>query len=196
VQTLSRILIAVPWIKLLAVTGSAAAYNSDRDSDIDIFVIAKTHRLWLTRGFVAALLKTMGIYTQKDNEAGKVCPNLFIDEEAFSWSEKDRSIFTAHEIALMHPIIDRNQTYLKFLRANNWIKDHFANISVSNEEIKSKNSRNGSRLVNLLEKFAAYLQQSYMKKKITSEVIDKHLIHFRKNDNTNWILESYKKLSK
>lgn len=192
----AEILKKIPWVKLLCVTGSAAAFNSDKESDIDIFVVAKTHRLWLTRGFVAAILKTMGMYIKKDSDPGKICPNLFIDEENFAWPTKDQSIFTAHEIVLMHPLVDRDQTYLKFLKANDWIKSYFANFNVHVGEMKTKKHRAGSKLVSLLEKIASTLQQKYMAKKRTNEVIGKHMIHFRKNDNTNWILESYKKLSK
>ena len=62
--------------------------------------------------------------------------------------------------------------------------------------MKTKKLSSGSRLVNLLEKIATKLQLKYIEKKRTNEVTNKHMIHFRKNDNTGWILESYKKLSK
>jgi predicted nucleotidyltransferase len=195
VHKVAKVLKSIPWIKMLAVTGSVAAYNSDKESDIDIFVVAKTHRLWLTRGFVAAILKAMNMYIRKDGDPGKICPNLFIDEEVFTWPEKDRSVFTAHEIVLMHPLINRDHTYFKFLRANSWVKSHFANFALHDEDIKTK-SRQGSRIVNLFEKLAAAIQLKYMEKKRTNEVIDKHIIHFRKNDHTKWVLDSYKKLSK
>ena len=196
VEKVIKVLKNIPWIKLLSVTGSVAAFNSDKGSDIDIFVVTKTHRLWLTRGFVAVILKAMGMYIRKDSDPGRICPNLFIDEEAFAWPNNDRSIFTAHEIILMHPLIDRDQTYLKFLRANDWVKSHFANFNLYTGGMKTKKLSSGSRLVNLLEKIATKLQLKYMEKKRTNEVTNKHMIHFRKNDNTGWILESYKKLSK
>ncbi len=196
VEEAIKVLKKIPWIKLLCVTGSVAAFNSDKEADIDIFVVAKTHRLWLTRGFVAAILKTMKMYVEKDYNSGRICPNLFIDEEAFAWPNNDRSIFTAHEIILMHPLMDRDQTYLKFLRANDWVKSHFANFNLYTGGMKTKKLSSGSRLVNLLEKIATTLQLKYMEKKRTNEVTNKHMIHFRKNDNTSWILESYKKLSK
>jgi predicted nucleotidyltransferase len=196
IHTIAKVLRKIPWIKMLCVTGSVAAYNADKESDIDIFVVAKTHRLWLTRGFIAAILKAMGMYIKKDSDPGRFCPNLFIDDTVLSWPEKDRSIYTAHEIVLMHPVIDRDHTYLKFLKANDWIRNHFANFELHHDEIKTKRRQTGSRIVNLFEKLAATLQQKYMARKRTNEVIDKHMIHFKKNDNTNWILTSYKKLTK
>ncbi len=194
-KLISKILNNIPWIKMLAVTGSAAAFNSDKEGDIDFFIIAQTHRLWLTRGFVTILLKVMGIYAQDGDRTGKVCPNLFIDEVGMTWPEEQRSIFTAHEIILMQPLIDRENTYFKFLQANDWIKEYFATFPILNrDQIKNRESKAG-RVINILEKIAAKKQLDYMSKKRTNEVIDKHLIHFKKNDNTSWIIDSYNELS-
>ncbi|HAI63061.1 TPA: hypothetical protein DCL89_02425, partial [candidate division WWE3 bacterium] len=50
---LIKFLGGIPWIKMIAVTGSLAAYNPEKDSDIDIMIITGKNRVWLTRGFVA-----------------------------------------------------------------------------------------------------------------------------------------------
>lgn len=188
----AKILKKIPWIKLLCVTGSVAAFNADKDADIDIFIVTKKHRLWLTRGFVATILKTLGIY-QKGSGPGKVCPNLLIDDETLEWPEKFRSIFTAHEIVLMHPLINRSNTYFDFLSANTWIKNYLGNFNFEHEKKPTGDQLGTSRIVNVLEKLAQYLQLKYMKPKRTNEIIEKHMLHFRKNDNTSWIIESYKK---
>lgn len=197
IKFISKFLAAVPWIKMLAVTGSAAAYNSDRESDIDIFVVTETHRMWLVRGFVSLLLKVMGAYAQNGTGPNKVCPNLFIDEEAMQWPDDQRSIFTAHEIILMHPLIDRDNTYFKFLYANKWVTEYVGDFCTDwfiCENLASKTHQR-SRLVNLLEKLAQKMQLNYMKKKRTNEIISDHMIHFKKNDNTGWILKEYSNLS-
>lgn len=196
-RVISRVLSAIPWIKMLCVTGSAAAFNSDRESDIDIFVVAKTHRLWLTRGFVSLLLKVMNVYAQAGIGPNKVCPNLFIDEEVLDWPTDQRSVFVAHEIALMHPLINRGNTYFKFVAGNNWVNEYFCNFAFDWEHKGNDVKRQkGSRLVNLLEKMAKKFQLDYMKKKRTNEVIEDHMIHFKKNDNTKWILDEFAKLGR
>lgn len=183
----------IPWIKCLCVTGSIAAYNADKAADIDVFIITKTHRLWLTRGFASLILRILNVYALGGYGPGKICPNLFIDDQQLEWPKEQRSIFTAHEILLMQPIIDRDNTYLKFIHANKWVKDYFGNFENNFEFIKNKDY-NGNRFVNLLEKIAMLLQLFYMKKKRTNEIVTKHMIHFKKNDNTAWILEGYEKL--
>ena len=184
----------IPWIRLLAITGSVAAYNTDKNSDIDVFIITTKNRLWLTRGFVAATLKILGIYITRDADPGKICPNLLIDETALAWPDKERSVFTAHEIVLMQPLINKGNAYFAFLKANTWVKNYFPNFQVDTE-FTSKKSGAESKLVDLLEKLAMRAQTYYMKKKKTSEVTKPHMIHFKKNDNSGWILEGYNKLA-
>jgi len=41
----------IPWVKMVAITGSLAAYNPEKDSDIDMMIITKQNRVWITRGF-------------------------------------------------------------------------------------------------------------------------------------------------
>ncbi len=190
---ISRILRQIPWVKLIAVTGSAAAFNADRDDDIDFFIIAQNHRLWLTRGFVTVLLKITGLYAQNGQGPGKICPNLYIDDTALEWPVDQRSIFTAHEIVMMHPLVDKEQTYLKFLAANSWIKDYFADFRIY-ETPDTTHSPYGNRVLNVFEKLAMTSQTKYMNSKRTNEIIDKHVLHFKKNDNTSWILEKFTEL--
>jgi hypothetical protein len=192
-KKLASLLSRIPWVMFIGVTGSTAAYNAEKEDDIDFFIIAKTHRLWLTRGFVTLILKIVNKYAQYGKGPGKVCPNLYIDMEVFEWPEDQRSIFTAHEIMLMHPLVNKENTYFKFLKANDWIRQYFAHFPIS--EVSTKKQNEGSRLINLFEKIAQQFQLKYMQNKRTNEVITPHMLHFKKNDNTNWITDKFKELS-
>jgi predicted nucleotidyltransferase len=181
----------IPWIKLLGVTGSVAAYNADKRSDIDIFIITSKNRLWLTRGFTALLLKIVNAYVRVDAEPGKICPNLFIDESYLTWPPEKRNVYTAHEICMLQPIFQRDDAYFRFLKANDWVKKYFPNFVLDYPEafkVKSKKS-----IVDEIEKYVMGLQISYMRKKKTKEITEKHIIHFNKHDNGPRILEAFKK---
>ncbi|MFZ5424439.1 MAG: hypothetical protein ACOZAO_01440 [Patescibacteria group bacterium] len=184
----------IPWIKLLAVTGSVAAYNATEQDDIDVFIVTKKNRLWLSRFFVVLLLKAFDMYRTDKAPAGKVCPNIFIDDLNLKWKEKGRNLYVAHEIILMRPIIDRDNTYFKFMRANSWVMEHFGNFSISipTRFTSSKDTTSGT--LNLLEDFLRKFQLWYMKSSQTNEVTTKHMIHFNKNDNTDMVLTTYNKI--
>jgi hypothetical protein len=196
-----RLLEKIPWIKFVGVTGSVAAYNSNPQSDIDIFVITEKNRLWLTRGLVATIIKILGKYPthKKEKDGGKICPNLFIDTEAIEWPLSKRNLHIAHDIVLMQPLIDKESTYFKFLKANSWALNYFPNITVNlDEALKDKQTTKTKKswLLNIIENFAQKSQIIYMGKKKSVETTLKHIAHFNKFDNTNRILTSYQKLLK
>lgn len=182
---------AIPWIKMLAVTGSVAACNSEKESDLDVFIVTAKKRIWLTRGFVAVLLKIVGAYPRQKTPFIKICPNLFVDERNLTWQKKKQTIYTAHEILLMQPIYDKDETYFKFLKSNEWAFKNFVNFRVTFPN-KFTSGTKGSRLMDVLEKIAMHAQLKLMKQKKTNEVTTNNFIHFNKNDNSDWINQSYK----
>lgn len=186
-----KVLGGVPWVKMVGVTGSVAAYNADREADMDIFIISQKGRLWLTRGFCLLFLKLLRKYPKKGHEKGKICPNLLIDETKLEWPREKHSIFTAHEVCMMQPVYNKDNTYLKFLHSNEWAFANFKNYKVDLTKKLVTHTLRTSKLVDLLEKWAMKMQYNYMKKKMTGEIVQKSFIHFNKNDNAPEILNTY-----
>lgn len=185
----------IPWIKLVGVTGSVAAYNADKGADIDLMVISKKNRLWLTRLFVAIMLKISNLYVRTDSEPGKFCPNIFISEEELEWPKDSQNIYTAHEVAIMQPVVDKNNSYFDFIKSNDWIKKYLPNIDIYKDTVNKKKDIK-SHAFNFVEFLAQVIQLGYMKNKKTNEITTSKLIHFRKNDNSKWILENFNKTKK
>ncbi len=186
---LLRFLGGIPWIKMIAVTGSLAAYNPEKDSDVDLLIITGKNRVWLTRGFVASILKILKKHPEYDGQPGSFCTNLFLDETKMAWDRDRRNIFVASDIVMMQPVVDRSDTYLQFMKENSWVSEYFPNFKISYPtKVKRKSS---GILLNALEKIAKRSQMVYMKKKVTTEVLKSHIIHFNKNDNSPRIMEAY-----
>ncbi len=180
----------IPWIKMIALTGPLAAYNPGKKGDIDIFVIAKKNRLWLTRAFIVFYLKASKNYRTDKDPNNKVCPNLLISEENLEWKKDKRNLFIASEIVRMQPILNKSNTYERFLEANRWIQNFFPNFKFTKVDFRPKFNPS---LLNLLEKWAFRLQKGYMQKKITSEKVTPSKIHFNKNDISSDIMQRFKK---
>ncbi len=184
----------IPWIKMLCVTGSVAAFNTGKDSDIDVFVVAKANRLWLTRGFLFLILKIIGKLRGDKNSAGKICPNLLVDEKNMEWPASKQNIHVAHDIVLMRPVINRDETYFKFVKSNKWVFDYIASFKCTFSGLKDGKKQRGSLILDILENLAMFMQVGYMRRRKTKEVTKKHFIHFRRDDNTKWILDKFEKL--
>ncbi len=190
-KRITRYLSKIPWIKFVGVSGSVAAFNGAKNEDIDIVVICKNKRLWLTRGFLFVVLIILGqLRTDKDPKR-KICPNILLDERNLSWSKKRRNIYTAHEVVMLYPLMDRDNTYHRFLKSNEWIFSHFGNFHIDlarTAPIKKTNNI----VLDALENLAYKWQLKYMKEKITTEITKKDIIHFNREDVMGDILESYK----
>ena len=184
-----NILGLVPWVKLIGVTGTAAAYNVSKSDDIDVFIVTQVGRVWVTRFFVVLLLKVLGKYRTDKAPEGKICPNIFIDDSGLEWNEKAQNLYVAHEILKMIPVINKNDTYFKFIRSNKWVFKYLNRAFIHG--VDSELKKRGESLVDLLESILMKYQIWYMRKRKTNEVTSKSFIHFNRVDNTNRILDKY-----
>ncbi len=168
------ILSFLPTVKMIGITGSLAMENSNEESDIDLIIITSAGNMWTTRLFAYLLICLFRIqkrsptdHSQKD----KLCLNMWLDESDLVWSKKDRNLYTAHEVAQIVPLINKNKTYEKFLMQNKWILNFWPN-SVKFENWKfNENWQMKIDKFNFLEKVCYWIQKKYMEKKITREII-------------------------
>lgn len=121
-----------PWVRLVSLTGALAVGNADEKADVDLMVVTSRGRLWLTRIALFAFLSLVGL-KRKDNPEGplgKICINLWCDEENMSVNKEDQDLVVAHEIAQMKPLVDKGQTYERFVEANLWLKKFLPNWKI------------------------------------------------------------------
>jgi D-beta-D-heptose 7-phosphate kinase/D-beta-D-heptose 1-phosphate adenosyltransferase len=166
----SRILSFLPGIRMVAVTGSLAMQNSSEKSDIDLMIITKKGSLWTTRLLSYLLLNVMRLALRRPNDGNqkdKLCLNMWIDESDMVWLKKDRNLYTAHEIAQIVPLINKDKTYEKFLFQNKWILSYWPSAVV----IKKLKVEKPQVRIGLLERIAYNIQLNHMKSRITREVI-------------------------
>jgi hypothetical protein len=81
----ARLIRIIPWIQLVGISGSLAMRNAEKIDDIDLFVVTKANRVWLTRIFSALILELLGERRSRSasekESAGKICLNLLISED-------------------------------------------------------------------------------------------------------------------
>lgn len=186
----SRIISYIPTVKMVAVTGSLAMMNSGKNSDIDLMIVTKKGTLWTTRLFVYALLLTTRYSLRRpfdSNQMDALCLNIWLDESDMVWSKSDRNVYTGHEIAQIVPLINKNNTYEKFLWKNKWILSYWPNsvrVQSTKYRVQSKNllSTLYYVLCTVLEPVSYWLQYQYMKSKLTRETVTKTRALFHPQD--------------
>jgi hypothetical protein len=123
----------IPTIKMVAITGALSMNNAQKEDDIDLLIISAKDRLWLTRALTVLLTELVASRRRPgDPPAGrrirdKICLNMFLDETHLLIPEKERNLFTAHEICQLKLLWEKDNTYQRFMMQNQWVKKYLAN---------------------------------------------------------------------
>ncbi len=183
---------SIPWVKMLALTGSVAAFNAKENDDLDILIVTQKNRVWLTRLFVTCILIIANKYPRTETK-NKLCPNIYLSENALKWDKRGRNYYTANEVVLLQPYFYKDNIYFSFLQKNDWAKKYLCNYPFEKTSVQRSTNKN-SLLIDKLEYVLYKLQTKYMRKRQTTEHVSKDIIHFNKNDSTNIVLHKYTKL--
>ncbi len=129
-QRICYLLKVIPFVRLIAACNTMAIHDIKPTSDIDVFIIVKSGRIWLTRFLITTLVGIIGQWRHKDNIANKICLSFYTTDtnlNFYNLSKKPYDIYLIYWIALVVPLLDRG-IYNKFMQANNWIKESLPNL--------------------------------------------------------------------
>ena len=113
-----RIIASLPFVRMVAVTGSLAMNNTDEGRDVDYMIVTAPGRLWTCRALsllVARFAKLEGV---------SLCPNYLVTTHVLEFNE--RSLYVAHELSQMIPLSGMD-VYHEMLRRNEWMADYLPN---------------------------------------------------------------------
>ena len=117
-----RAVATLPWVRLVAVSGSLAVGAAEDEADVDLFIVALDGRVWLTRALTIALGKVAARAERR--RAPWLCPNYILAATSLALPERD--LFTARELAQLVPIHGPD-AYRELLAANSWYRDVLPN---------------------------------------------------------------------
>jgi hypothetical protein len=132
-----KILRFVPFLRMAALNGSIVRGQENKESDIDILIIARAGRLYICRFFAILFIHFSGWRRHGRKIAGRICLNCFL-------SNKDLSIFpenkkSASKVAKAYkyliPLVDDGSAK-KFFKTNAWFDDFKINGASHCELIK------------------------------------------------------------
>lgn len=185
----STYLSKIPTVLFVGVSGSVAVRNATKEADIDLMIITRSHSLWITRLLVIGLVHFVGrkravkVRIAPDT----ICTNMWVTESTLELTKKN--LFTAREIVQMKVLIDKKNTYAKFLYANKWVYQYFPNAG---SQIQTTSSMSVLSWVYVLPNILAYVvQRLYMHNKITTEIVTLQYAAFHPKDITRAVLKTY-----
>lgn len=157
-----------PSILAIFVTGSLAAQNPKKTDDLDLLIITHNNTLWTTRLFLTPYLDIVGKRRTPSVKSlnNKLCLNLYLTPKSLTLPKNSRNLYTAHELILAKPLLNRHNTHSQLLSQNSWLKNFLPNFPFKNTPPKKYPSP-----LNPLEPLAYLVQRLYMHRKITNEHI-------------------------
>lgn len=190
-QKAARFISYIPTIQFIGISGGLAMHDVEREDDIDFFIIVKHKTLYISRVWILGLLQILKLRrTRLDkNPADKICVNFMLDEKNLNFPKDKRDIYIAHEIVQVKPLFERDNTYGKFLKANNWTKKFFPNPQPQNSYLLQKSTtRDIFKTFIFILKFSPFanllkwVQIRYLQKHQTIEKVTDYAIAFHPND--------------
>jgi hypothetical protein len=122
-----RLMASLPFVRMVAVTGSLAMDNApSAQDDVDLLIVAARDRVWLARGLltqVVHLARLLGV---------EFCLNYITAEHRLQLGKP--SLFAAHELAQMVPLFGR-EAYQRLLDSNAWFLGYLPNAALHAAEV-------------------------------------------------------------
>jgi len=106
-----RRIAGLPFVKMVAITGSLAVGNMASAGDADYLIVTESGRVWLARALVIQLVRAARL------RGADLCPNFLLSESALSLEE--RNLYIARELTQMVPVAGAT-IYRDLRSANSW----------------------------------------------------------------------------
>ena len=115
----------IPFVRMVASTGSVAMRNARQGSDWDLFISVRPGHIWMGRLLVTGFLQAIGKRRHGKYTRDRACLNFWVTSESLEITLKDW--FSSHEYVMLVPMFGAGE-YRRFRASNVWIsrfRTHF-----------------------------------------------------------------------
>ena len=116
-----RLIAAIPYTRLVALSGSIAHLNLEPSGDLDLFVITRGPRVWTVTVAVLVLAKLL-------HRRRAVCANFILADSHLALEQQD--LFTANQVIHLRPLIGAD-TLAAFVEANPFVTRTYPNATAT-----------------------------------------------------------------
>lgn len=108
----------VPFVRMVALTGSLSMKHGDQDSDWDLFVVLSRGAIWRGRTLLSLVLQIIGKRRHGRHIENRACLNHFVTDGSMEIAMQD--YFSASEYRFMYTFLGRD-VERRFELVNRWI---------------------------------------------------------------------------
>ena len=116
-----RVIAALPFVRMVGLTGSLAVDNAEAGDDVDYLVVTAPGRVWLARAMTMLVVRFAAL------RGLMLCPNYILAESALVLPQRD--LYTARELLQTRPIAGE-AVFDRMLRENAWCRGLLPNWEV------------------------------------------------------------------
>lgn len=116
----------MPFVRMVALSGSLAHLNAEGSADLDLFVITAPNRVWSVTLATLVIARLLGWRK-------RLCLNYVVSERAMEVAPRD--LFSANQIIHLRPIIGE-RVFARFVKANNFVHEFYPNFELKNPQLK------------------------------------------------------------
>ncbi len=112
-----------PFVRAIFISGDLSKNVTDKNSDIDFFIVTDNQRLWICRCFLV-LFKKIFLFNSKKF----FCINYYVSLDHLEID--DKNIYTATELAHLKPLYNFS-VFKIFMKQNWWMKDYLPHYDLN-----------------------------------------------------------------
>lgn len=209
----------IPFFRAMFVCNTVASSSASHCSDIDVFIVIRKGRLWLTRLLITLTLTFFRLRRNKKHVANKICLSFYVTDAHLDLSDVTidaPDIYMAYWIDQLIPVYDPDNVREEIMKQNTWAKELIPNAfqkfvlhprwRVEDGAIAKRIKRMFEAVWkggygNLLEKQAKGAQEKKMAMNFSSikdepdsrVVIDDTMLKFHENDRRAKFREEWRK---
>lgn len=109
---------SIPFVRMVALSGSLAHLNAEGSADLDLFVITAPSRVWSVTLAVLVIARLLGWRR-------RLCLNYVVSERAMAIAPRD--LFSANQIIHLRPITG-HRVFERFVKTNAFVRDFYPNF--------------------------------------------------------------------
>ncbi len=121
----------LPFVRMVALSGSLAHLNAEGSADLDLFVITAPNRVWSVTVATVVVSKLLGWRKQ-------LCMNYVVSEQAMALEPKD--LFSANQIIHLRPLMGY-KVFERFIESNGFVREFYPNFEPTSPKPASPQAR-------------------------------------------------------
>jgi hypothetical protein len=145
-RQLLTLVCAIPYVRMVALSGSIAHLNLEGDGDLDLFIVTRGRRVWSVTVAVVLLSKLM-------RRRRIVCANFVVADTRLALEQQD--LFTASQIVHLKPLVG-SDVLRRLVAANPFVGRFYPNFHANDPSpFPIRRTRLGSGVKAAVERLAA-----------------------------------------